>query len=52
MENFGKRTILLLSAAFVIVNLCLIIYLAEANRVPTTHCDYHGHALICTTDER
>jgi hypothetical protein len=49
MEDFGKRTILLLAAAFVIANLGWAIYLREANRSPVIHCSYHGPSLICAS---
>jgi hypothetical protein len=40
MENFGKRTTLILATGFLIVNLGLVIFLAAMPPQPAGRCTY------------
>jgi hypothetical protein len=47
MENFGKRTILILAAGFLIVNLVFGVFLAVASHQSAVGCAYRGSSLTC-----
>jgi len=50
MENFGRRTVLILAAAFLIANFSWFLALKEMRHGPTHQCTYEGPSVICTAN--
>jgi hypothetical protein len=48
MENFGRRTVLILAAGFLIANFSWFLALKEMRHGPTHQCAYDGPNVICT----
>ena len=50
MENFGKRTVLILATAFLIANFSWFLALKEMRHSPAANCTYRTASMICADD--
>jgi hypothetical protein len=52
MENLGIRTVLILVAVFLVMNLGWFIGLTSMSNQPTMRCTYSGSSVTCASLER